>query len=297
MPARVENSRWVAVVVAVGVILGTEAHLVLAARERAARAGTVLAAKESELDSLRHHSPALTDENIQAANRNLARAREVRAAYDVALRGAEPERWEATVPPRSLDARFELDSFVDRERRRARQVGVHLKADERFGFASYVHDGPEPDLIPAVHRQRVVVEYLLEVLGTAKPVELMSAKRSQPAAEPVRRPRGAGAPEAGERATARTGSAWEAPEDFFVPDKMTLLRPDRAAGDDVFRLEFTGDTSTLREFLEGLAAFQLPLFVRTVEAFPSGVAARGASHFVVVIELVGLPAGAGGRES
>ena len=86
-----------------------------------------------------------------------------------------------------------------------------------------------------------------------------------------------------------------------------MLRvPGRLEG-DAFRLEFIGQTTALREFLNALAAFKLPVIVRSVEVEPlnaqlpaaasAGPPAAGApvplvvqnfSRFVVVVELVRL---------
>jgi hypothetical protein len=144
---------------------------------------------------------------------------------------------------------------------------VATKPDERFGFATHAHEGPEAGLVPAVFRQRVVLQYIVEALIEARPQSLLAVQRERPltAAQRMERnqPASPGAPPPGAPG-ARGGQA----EDFLEFNPALSVRMRGQVDSDAFRLAFTGQTAALRTFLNTLAAFKLPVIVRSVEVEP-----------------------------
>src|SRR5207245_42405 len=60
-----------------------------------------------------------------------------------------------------------------------------------------------------------------------------------------------------------------APADFFDPDPQLSVRQPGWIDSEAFRLEFTGPTPVLRDFLNTLATYRLPLIVSSVEVEPA----------------------------
>jgi hypothetical protein len=170
-------------------------------------------------------------------------------------RGPEAERLRAARPPvRSSDAFFDLVTFVDDMRERARSAGVELKADEYFGFAEYRRAGPETALIPTVFRDRQFAGYLLGALFQARPRALISIRRE--------RPRGA------------SGTAASTTDYFDFEAGTPAPGGSRSIHGRGFRLTFTGHTDTLRLLLNRLSGFDLPVIARAVEVEPAAASRK-----------------------
>lgn len=253
-----------------------------------------------ELRALAALAPAPTPENAARIEADLGRARQERAALQADLAPPAPEasrQFSRPVPARRPDAFFDLADFVESTRARARQAGVLLRADERFGFSAYVHEAPEAGQIAAVFRERVVVHYLMEALLTAQPHQLVSIQREH--SPELAGIRGRGNP-AGSPAAGMPGAAGS---DYFAIDPRLSLRMPEVIETTAFRLTFTGHTATLRALLNKLAEFELPVVVRAVEVAPADrlrddpaparpeaqpLVASPWSRFTVTVEFVAL---------
>ncbi len=156
---------------------------------------------------------------------------------------------------------FNIATFVELMRDNAQAAKIKIKADERFGFATYANAGPERDLIPQVYRQRQVAEYLLGALFQAAPSELVSFQRERLAdlASPAK---------AGAQSARATAASTTANNDLFDMDSRITARVPGFVDASAFRLTFIGDTASLRALLNKLATFELPLVVRGVEVDP-----------------------------
>lgn len=228
--------------------------------------------KRRELAAVAAVEPALTSTNADAIEVDLTRAQRALAAMRADLRGHGPaaEKLLArAVPERRADAYFDIATFVEQMRELAQRRGVAVATDERFGFAAYANAGPENELIPAVFRQRCVAQYLIETLCEAQPERLVSIQRERPRL-PIDSSASA---EAGRRAEADRSSA-----DYFEIDPRVSARVPGFVETTAFRIVFVGPTSTLRQMLNSLAGFQLPLVVRSVEVEPAGEGRSGATH-------------------
>ncbi len=283
--------------------LATEAWLLQRERLQARHAVASLAQKKQERDRLARQSPALSEENEQAIGRDLAGAEKMLGAWQAALQGRDAQLLAVDPPDKSIDAYFDIAAFVEKTRALAVRAQVTHKPDEHFGFATHASEGPGTELAPAVFRQRIVLQYLVETLIEARPLAVLTVQRERPLTLAQRNQRNHLAPP-GTNGTATDGHSGQ-PGDFFDFDKHISLRVPGLVDSEAYRLEFTGQTRAVRAFLNSLASFRLPIVVRSVEAEPlsaitsaldpasppaSGapvpLVAQNLSRFAVVVEFI-----------
>lgn len=212
----------------------------------------------AELVSMnRTNGPAALEQN----EKELASAKRILVQWQSKISGGTTGRnvggQTSTVPENGPESYFDLARFTERMRTRARETGVALNGDERFGFSEYGSSGPERDLIDGVFRQRILIEQLLEHVFAAHPQALLSVQREQvlaPAESLVDR----SSPRRGPRANA----------DLFERDPRFKLAIADHVRTQAFRVSFTGDTGVLREILNGFVDTVLACAVRTVEVEP-----------------------------
>ncbi|MDB6114389.1 MAG: hypothetical protein JWQ62_1334 [Lacunisphaera sp.] len=286
-------------------LLGMEAWLWTRGRQTARRALAALEEKKQERDWLARQSPALSEANEQAIARDLAAMQQQLEALRSALHG-KGALLAGPPPAKAVDLFFDLAGFVEKTRTLAARAQVMLQPDERFGFATHANEGPEPDLVPAVWRQRIVGQYLVETLVESRPRALLRVQRERPLTAVQRAARNQPLPASanpvpGDAPAAGTGGQ---PADFFEFDPQLSVRVPGEIESDAFRLEFTGQTAALRAFLNNLATFKLPLVVRSVDVQPLAAEAttpdvpsvaagapvplvsQSLSKFAVVVEFV-----------
>lgn len=269
------NPLVLAVLLLSAAAVAVEVYFLLEWRQQARRAEGTLQQRRQERDWLAARTPALNEANADAIAADLAAAEKRVAALRNDLRGRGG--WLPPAPARSTDAYFAIASFAEQMRALAVRQQIALRPEERFGFASYANEGPEAELLPAVHEQRVVVQYLLETLFEARPRALVAVQRERPLTSTQREARRSGQPTAsgvaGAPAPAAVPRAGGQAGDFFTLDaRLRLSAPGLVEGVG-YRLEFTGQTQTLRNFLNSLQGYRLPLFVRSIEVEPMPAAA------------------------
>lgn len=271
------------------------------ARRQAAQAVANLGQKQQERDSLARQTLALSTANEQAIAQDLVQTSRVLAGLRAALQNREGETPASPPPAKPIDAYFDLAAFVEKTRALAARAQVVLKPDERFGFATHANAGPEAELVPAVFRQRLTVQFLVEALLEAHPRAVLGVQRERPLTAAQRAQRN----QPGQtRVPAAASAAGGAPEDFFDHGAQISLRLPGRIESEAFRLEFTGRTPALRAFLNSLASSPQPVVVRRVEVerlaaeapsavnLPAGapvpLVSQNLSKFAVVVECVEL---------
>jgi hypothetical protein len=275
---------------AVAVIAGGTG-LAVQARQKARRALVDLEARKQEWAGLARRVPAASEENLHSVRRAVDEAGTALAGLQGAFSNPALAPGRSAETNRSVDAYFGLADYVEQARRRAQDAGVATRPDERFGFAAFANAGPEPEFVPAVLRQRARLQPLVEALIEARPRGVLAVQRERPAVAPM-----ATAPNRGD--PARPGASDMAAGDYFtLPASLALRWPGELDG-EAFRLEFSGPTRALREFLTGLANVKPLVFVRSVEAELPGagsapaagsaveVVAQNVARFAVVVEFV-----------
>ena len=236
------------VLVLCSAIIGGELWWLGTAKRGAQRALAALEQKKQERDWLARRIPAPSAATEEAIVAELAALRNRIGSLRSALRSPSPEPLAVPAPLRPMDAYFELAALMERARAQAIASGAMLRPDESFGFASHANEGPAPDLLVQVYRQQQAVGLLLEPLFESRPRALLRVRRQPPS--------GAGA---AERA---------AGEDFFTMEPGLSVRRAGLIETEAVRLEFTGQTSTLRAFLGRLAHLRHPAVVRGVDVEP-----------------------------
>ena len=291
-------------------VIAGEAWLVQKVQGEEKRARSALELKKQERDWLAKQSPAPSEDNRLKIETDLAGAREVEAALRSALQGKEHDWLAKPAPAKPIDAYFDLAAFVERMRTQAARAQVMIKPDEHFAFATHANEGPEAELLPAVFRQRLVLQRLLDELLAARPRALLTVQREHPLTAAQRTVRQtAPATPGGVAPPPSTPRKGDIAADFFEPNSQLSLRQPGVVGTEAFRLAFTGQTPALRAFLNSLTTFKVPLIVRsvTVESLnteavtteasepnsPAGTApvplvAKNLSKFTVVVEYVEL---------
>src|SRR5438105_55871 len=210
-----------------------EGWLLERSRAEAAKALTDLDQKTRERDSLVRQSPALSPETDTAVSAALASANRALADWRKVLQGDDADLPATPAPVRSTDAFFELADFISHLRAEATQARVKLRANESFGFATYANEGPAKDQIGTVHRQRLAAQYLVELLLGSRPQMLLAIRRERPGADSKR--------------DQRAGT-----DDYFDWDHASSLRRSGLIEGEAFRLDFTGQTETLQQFLNSI---------------------------------------------
>ncbi len=279
------------VICAAILLIGGEGGWLWRVRTQASQAVLALNQKNRERDSWRTQSPTPSEENERAVERDLLLARGKLTEWESNFGPIDDTGFDAS-PAKSTNAFFEIASFVEKTRTLAEQSGVAIRSGEHFGFASYANTGPAVDVLPAVLRQQRSLRTLLDLLLSAKPTALISVQREHPA-------------------QATTPASSGDPVDFFEPVVSLLLRKPGTLETGAFKLEFTGRTRVLRDFINQLAMAKPAFATRSVEVEPiksatiSGASAKseaavpviteGISQFRVVIEQLRVVTEAGGN--
>lgn len=257
---------FAAIIAVIAVVLAAEIWYVQAFRTAAAKAEAEVHQRIADIERYQRQQPAPNDQNLRAAREDFAQNAEVLATMLRVLNVTGPDdlaffQGEPTTRP---DAWFEISQFVDRMTSEARKTNVALNPDERFGFATYTFEGPEMPYVRGVYRQHRIVEYLLGKLFAARPSALLGVQREQPLvqADPE-----APAPKPG-AAPVRAPSSGSGTADngeIFVIDPQVSARTTGYVDTMAFRIKFSGQTTSLRGFMNALAAPDIPLVVRSVE--------------------------------
>lgn len=235
-----------------------------ASREAAKR----LEQRRVELESMGQLTPPPTRAVAAAIEADLTKAQKALAAMQAELtgKGAAAERIRnAKVPAARTDSFFDLATFVERMREAAEKSGVEIRPEAaRFGFSKYANEGPETDRIEPIFRQRQAAEYLIESLLEAKPRVLLAVKRERTLTKAEREAQAAALANGQVIEESAADSLSDSPDYFAIDSRVSA----RAAGyidAMAFRFIFIGQTAALRNFLNRLASFELPVLVREVE--------------------------------
>ncbi len=261
------NPVFYSILIVIGVVVAGEGWLIFDRNQAANKSHAILMQKRGELTALESVNPFPSKENKASVEADLRRTQVALATMREELKGRGPTAEQlrsAKVPAEPTDIFFDLATFVEDSRKKAKQAEVKIKADERFGFSAYANAGPDRDLIPQVFRQRQIAQYLVEALFASHATEMVSLQRERPLTKDQMAiiASGQSLPQAAsESSTPST--------DLFEIDPRISARVPGFVSASAFRLTFIGETDSLRTLLNKLAAFELPLVVRSVEVEPA----------------------------
>ncbi len=279
------------------------------ARAEAQRALANLRKLNAEHSMLAREKPGPSEENETAIARDRVAATEAVSAW----RFAVGNRADGSLPktPTAVEAYFEISGGIEQLRARAQAAQVTLKPGEGFGFASHRAAGPDTALAPVVLRQCRALQGLVETLLETRPLALLAVQRQRPTGKTDFRP---GVSDGATPAAKPDGL--DQVQDFFdLAPALDLRLPENLSG-QAYRLEFSGTTRMLRDFLNRLAAQARPVFVRSVEVEPLDtdksadsrepppsreklvpLVTRNLSRFTVIVQLLDPDAGPEGPAS
>jgi len=265
------NPIFFSTLIVIGAVALGEGWCIFDRSQAAKKSYALLVKKRGELAALEGINPFPNATNKAAVEADLLRTQAALATMREELKGRGPTAEQlrnAKVPAEPTDIFFDLANFVEKSRDEAKKAGVRIKADERFGFSAYASAGPEREMIPQVFRQRQIAQYLLEALFAAKPAELVSLQRERPLipAQQTAVSVGQSIP-----ASAAVSDPSGPNADLFEIDPRISARVPGFVNATAFRLAFIGETESLRTLLNKLAAFELPLVVRSVEVEPASI--------------------------
>lgn len=248
-----------------GALTAGQAWLLFSQSGQIRKERSLIDQKKQVLQGFASQNPFPSRENLATVESSRAQVEKVREEIRGELRSTSDVAQKiasAKVPATSTDAYFDLSYYVERVRAAAEAASIRTALDTRFGFTDYTKTGPEGELIPAVFIQRQYAEYLMTALIASQPAEFVGLQRERPlTAEQKRLHDEAVAAGQTSSLSADSGTAG----DFFTIDPGTSARVPGFVETQPFRITFIGYTSALRNFLNELASFKLPVVVRSVE--------------------------------
>ena len=198
---------------------------------------------QAQLIRLSNQAPAPTEQNVSAAEQNLAELVAALAGIREDLqRGATLD-----ISEDGVSVIAGIQQYINSFQRKMKPQGedenpISTPDDFAFGFARYLNAAPVPEDPAAVARldkQRQIMSYLLNQLIAAKPHSIDEVQR-----------------EILEVEGDNNSFAIDAAISAAVPNAIDTM---------AFCLTFTGYTESLRQFLNSLAHFDLPIVVRDIK--------------------------------
>lgn len=250
-----KNLIFFIVVLICGGAFAAGAYLAFAQSGNVKKSERSLSSAEAQLTSLRSKTPALTEENVEAAEQNVA---ELKAAL-ADIRENLQQGAALKISEDGVSVIAGIQQYISRFQRR-----VDKRSDESgelppiktpnnfaFGFDQYLNDAPIPDdsgIVATLDQQRQILSYLLTRLIAANPESIDKVQREIL------------------EDTQNSNSS-----KTFAINKAISARVPGAVDTMAFSLTFSGYTYALRDFLNSLAQFELPIVVRDIKVVrPSG---------------------------
>jgi hypothetical protein len=256
-----KNLSFAIAMVVLAAVLAVEIYMILGQRAATKQAESDFLSKVDEYRRLSDQAVLPHAKNVELTAEEIERQRKELELYQSSLLG-NPEiisRF-SQYPTSRSNAFFEIASFVDDYRARARSAGLPAADVENshFGFEAYATVGPADERIPGVHKEKMIMAHILDRLFEARPQSLIGVRRpgeGAPTADPT--PARGGAP-------AQQGGG----AGFRLNPQLTAAIP-AVANTSAYQVAFTGRASTLRTFLNELSSFDMPLIVRNVQVAPA----------------------------
>jgi hypothetical protein len=228
-------------------------YMTLNASTKVDQAQRSLKGAKDQLSTLLNADPAPTENNLEAAQSNL---NELQA--ELAEIREELQRGSALSPSRDgVSVLAGIQQYISRYQKAVANhkneadetVEIQTPQNFAFGFKQYVRDAPvpeDPERIALLDKQRQILSYLLTQLIEADPQSITKVEREM------------------------LESQKEGEKGFSINPAISARVPG-AIDTMAFSLTFTGYTDVLREFLNSLARFDLPIVVREIKVTrPSG---------------------------
>jgi hypothetical protein len=253
-----KNLAFTAIVVVCVLVFAAGAYLAFSQSKSIEKATQQIRTAKLQLDNVRNANPAPTEANVEASRQNVVELsdalKEIRADLQ---RGAR-----LTTTSDGISVMAGIQQYISEYQQKAsshvQENGepspISVPNDFAFGFEQYITKATpldDADRSAVLDKQRQILSYLLDKLFAADPESIVSVKR-----EALERP-----------------AAEKSNDKNFKISPAVSARVPGAIDTLAFSLAFTGYTDSLREFLNNLAKFDLPIVVRSIEVErPSGSA-------------------------
>ncbi len=222
------------------------ATLVVTESGKLAKSKRALASASSQINGLLEAHPAPSAKNVRAAQQNA----EELSAQLLSIRENLQRGSRLTISNDSTRVMSGVQKYISNYRRQAEAhrnaedvaVPIQIPEDFAFGFEKYLKQtniSENARIVPQLDKQRQVLSYILNQLIAAYPASIQAVER-----------------ELMELVDAKLAG-------FQINPAISARVPD-AVDTLAFRVTFTGYTPTLRNFLNNLAQFDLPIVVRSV---------------------------------
>lgn len=226
-------------------VFGAGIFLALGAKAKAAQAARDLRSAEMQINGLLAANPAPTAANLDASQANVDDLRAQLAGIRENLqRGSS-----LSLNSDGVQVMAAIQQYIASNRRRVAGGDSPIATPDNFafGFELYARESTAPaeQFIPLVDKQRQILQYLLDKLIPAGPTKISAIRR--------------------ERIEAPAAAATQKTTEGFVINPAISARVPGAVDTLAFQLTFTGYTDVLRQFLNGLATFEMPIVVRSIE--------------------------------
>lgn len=233
------------------------AYLAFAESGKISQAKQKISSAKSQLNSALNADPAPTEDNIQASAENVDELIEKLKSMRTNLEQGSRMKTSSD----GIQVMASIQQYISDYQRKVQEntreeeeaAPITVPEDFAFGFEQYINTSSipdDPEVIPVMDKQRQILSYLLNTLFEANPHSIVSVRR-----EVVENK---AKPEDGRERNRDRGQGFEVNPAISarVPGAIETLG---------FSLTFTGYTDSLREFLNSLAKFELPIVVRSIE--------------------------------
>ncbi len=212
---------------------------------------TEYANKNQQLQLFLKRSPAPTKANLATLDRNydLLKGEFEKAQVALNLSTYDKDMFFGKRPGNSNDAFFMIAKYVEDARRLAASSEVKTVEGSRYGFSQYENVGPVEEAIERVHKQAKIMEALLQALFDSGISEFVSIKREasvvpEPSDEPQRSVEG---------------------DEIFSIDSTSEFKRTDSLESLAFRVEFKGQSLSMRSFLNRITGSSLPFSIHEIE--------------------------------
>jgi hypothetical protein len=207
-----------------------------------------------QLNDALHSDPAPSAENVEASQQNAEQLRaELQKIRDNLQRGSR-----LTASTGGVRVMAGIQQYISEFQYKAavhsveggESVVIKTPNDFAFGFETYIDKGVVPEdkaAIPVLDKQRQILSYIVNQLIASDPTGIQKVER-----------------EVLEFDLSAKGSTANVTSGFQINPAISARVPG-AINTLAFRVTFTGYTKSLRQFLNELAEFNLPVVVRSVE--------------------------------
>ncbi len=219
----------------------------------------------SDYKNVQGVDPAPIDANVTASEQNLAQLRAALAG----IREDLQKGGRMTISEDGVSVMAGIQQFISEFENKAAthtrindatgetvDAPVAIRDGFAFGFDQYADEATIPEdaaAIPLLDKQRQILTYILDKLLESDPYSIQSVER-----------------ELVEVTEAKPGVATG-----FQVDPAVTARVPGAIDTMAFRITYTGYTASLRDFLNYLAAFDMPIVVRSIDVSRPNAAAAG----------------------